>query len=650
MGRFRSVLFAAVALTVGLWFAVGLWLAPGLGGSVAVADVAGRWNVHGPSGGTVGEVEVGPDGTVWAGTGGAGVFASRDGGLSWQRRGGGLPTDVIVQGIAVSRSSASRVYLATYAHGAFRSDDAGATWHQIYRDSGVSDVAVDPTDPNIVYIATGTANYKSTDAGVTWTQLTIPNQTFFSSGVLEIAPSDPDVIYATDEPHLLRSDDAGATWHSTNTNTTFVEDIAVHPTDPMTVYAATFFDKVQKSTDGGVTWTTGTGLPDVFAYTVEIDRSQPTTVYAGTARGGYVYRSVDAGATWQPYRVGGATGVVKHIASAPASVVYAGMAYHGVFRSGDRGATWGLRTGGLVGSDVRALVSVPTSPSTVYAGTYGDGVHRSTNGGGSWSRRGLAGRVVNDLAVHRSLPLTVYAATDRGVYKTTDGGLTWRLTTSGFPGVNGIAVAPSNSAVVYAVNWGGMIKSVDAGRTWQRLSVPAEGGYWSVAVHPTRSGTVWVGDRLLSGNTVLRTTDGGRTWRFAAACPENYGPLDLTVDVRQPWVVYAGCEGYGVYRSLDSGATWRKITPAAIRTVTEVVVDPADSRRLYLGTYDGGDGVSGVYRSIDRGATWTRFSTGMTTTWTHSLAITSTSSALHAGTTSYGLDGGGGGVFTYRLK
>ncbi len=149
--------------------------------------------------------------------------------------------------------------------------------------------------------------------------------------------------------------------------------------------------------------------------------------------------------------------------------------------------------------------------------------------------------------------------------------------------------------------------------------------------------------------TVLRTTDSGRTWRSAVACPMHYGPRDLTVDVRQPWVVYAGCDSYGVYRSLDSGATWRRITPNAIETVTEVVVDPADSRRLYAGTYTG-SGVSGVYRSTDRGTTWTRFSTGMTTTWTHALAITSTSSALHAGTTGYGLDGGGGGVFTYRLK
>jgi photosystem II stability/assembly factor-like uncharacterized protein len=644
MGRVRYLLFAAAVLTVGLW------LAPGLSGRAGASHLPGQWSGHGPSGGSIGEVEIGPDGTVYAGTGAAGVFASRDGGLTWQRRGSGLAADVGVEGIAVSPSSASRVYLATYAHGAFRSDDAGASWRRIHPGGTVSDVAVDPTDPDTVYLGdAGAANYKSTDGGATWTQLTIPTQALFYSDVLEIAPSDPDVIYATDGPILLRSDDAGATWQGTNGYTTNVNDIAVHPTDPLTVYVATSFDEVQRSTDGGRTWTTGTGLPDLYAYTVEVDQAQPSIIYAGTTRYGYVYRSVDAGATWQPYRVSGATGEVRRITSAPGGVVYAGTAYHGVFRSADRGATWALRSAGLVGSDVRALVSVPASPSTVYAGTYGDGVYRTTDGGRTWSRRGLAGRFVNDLAVHRSSSRTVYAATDRGVYKTSDGGLTWRLITSGFAGVNGIAVAPSNAAVIYAVNYyAGVIKSVDAGRTWRSLSVPGYVSYWSVAVHPASSARVWVGAQ---GSTfsVLRSTDGGRTWRSALACPTHNESRDLTVDPRQPWVVYAGCEVHGVYRSLDRGVTWRKITPDAIRTVTEVVVDPADSRRLYAGTYSASTD-SGVYRSLDRGATWTRFSNGMTTTWTHSLAITSTSSVLHAGTTGYGLGGVGGGVFTYRLK
>jgi photosystem II stability/assembly factor-like uncharacterized protein len=644
MGRVRYLLLASVLL------AAGLWSPPGLGGTAAASHLTGQWSAHGPSGGRAFPLEIGPDGTVYAGTGGAGVFASRDGGLSWQRRSAGLPTDVGPTGIAVSRSSASRVYLSTLEHGAYRSDDAGVSWRRIHIGLTVMDVAVDPTDPDTVYLGdAGGVNYKSTDGGTTWTEMTIPTHRF-PIWDLEIAPSDPDVLYATDGQLLMRSEDAGATWHGTNGYTTNVHDISVHPTDPLTVYVATTFDMVQKSTDGGRTWTTGTGLPDLYAYTVEIDRSQPTTVYAGTARGGYAYRSVDAGATWQPHRVADATGAVGHIASGPAGVVYAGLAYHGVFRSADQGVSWTLRSTGLVGSDVRALVSVPSSPSTVYAGTYGDGVHRTTDGGRTWHRRGLVGRIVNDLSVHPSSPRTVYAATDRGVYRTTDAGLSWRRITSGVAGAgaHGVAVAPSNASVVYTVNWMGVSKSVDAGRTWQQLNVPPNAMYWSVAVHPTRSGTAWVGGQVLN-YTVLRTTDGGRTWRSSLACPMHSGPRDLTVDTRQPSVLYAGCETYGVYRSLDSGVTWRRVTPNAIRTVTEIVVDPADSRRLYAGTYTG-SGVSGVYRSIDRGLTWTRFSTGMTTTWTHSLAITSTSSTLHAGTTGYGLNGGGGGVFTYRLK
>jgi hypothetical protein len=72
MGRVRYLLFAAAVLTVGLW------LAPGLSGRAAAADPAGQWSAHGPSGGNVSEVEVGPDGTVYAGTGAAGVFTSRE--------------------------------------------------------------------------------------------------------------------------------------------------------------------------------------------------------------------------------------------------------------------------------------------------------------------------------------------------------------------------------------------------------------------------------------------------------------------------------------------------------------------------------------------------------------------------------------------
>ncbi|HEX2774001.1 MAG TPA: hypothetical protein VHN18_16445, partial [Micromonosporaceae bacterium] len=287
---------------------------------------------------------------------------------------------------------------------------------KIHHAASISTVAVDPTNPDVVYLghAAG-ANYKSTDGGLTWTQLTIPTQANFASDLIEIAPSDPRIIYATDAPSLLRSSDAGATWQGTNGYLSSVTDIAIHPTNPQILYAGTQFDSVQRSSDGGRTWTTGTGLPDLGVNAVAVDRSQPTTVYAGTAEPGTLYRSIDSGATWQRLSVSGVSGAVLDIVSADAGKVYVGTQYAGVYRSLDRGATWLHRTAGIRGTDVRDLLVMPAAPNTIFAATYGDGVHRSTDGGHTWTRRGLLGLKVGRLSTFSAAGQTLYAATDKGV-------------------------------------------------------------------------------------------------------------------------------------------------------------------------------------------------------------------------------------------
>lgn len=638
MAHLRSAATVLMALTIG---------AAGWAGPVTATHPPGKWTSYGPHGGTVTALERGPDGTFYAGTGGNGVFASVDGGTTWQRRGGGLPTDVGVSGIAASPTNATRVYLSSWAHGAYRSDDAGLSWRRIHHTSTVMDVAVDPVNPDIVILGNASSQtLRSTDGGTTWTALAPPNTTWFSTDIVEFAPSNPRIIYANEWSILWRSLDGGATWQGTNGYLPTVTDLAVHPTDPFTVYATTGWDGVQISNDGGLTWRTGTGMPDAWVSTVAIDPSTPSTVYAGTAPG-FIYRSVDSGATWQRFEIAGATGMPLDLLAAPGGTVLIGLDHgDGMFRSNDSALTWTRSSTGVAGHDVRALVVAQADPNVVLAGTYGDGVHRSADGGHSWARTGLDGLIVHELAMPSNSTQTVVAATDDGAYRSVDGGASWTHATPGIRGFFDITVAPSNPAVVYAGAWQSVFKSNDGGQTWQSLNVPQFEVYTAIAVHPTNPDIAWAGSHSTTEN-LLRTTDGGQSWQTAFTCHGR--PRDLAVDPRQPQILYAGCDGGGVYRSQDSGSTWQHITPLEVDETNAVVVDPLNSQHLYAGSFDG-SGISGVYRSLDGGATWSLFIEGMTTTWTHALAFAPTGSILHAGTTAYGLDGSGGGVFSYPIR
>ena len=178
-----------------------------------------------------------------------------------------------------------------------------------------------------------------------------------------------------------------------------VNDLAIHPRTPKTVYAGTGFQSadsgggVFKSTDGGLSWravNAGLGLNPVAA--LVIDRQNPATLYAGTV--GY-----------------------------------------GVFKSTDGGRRWRAVNAGMAQEYVQALAIDPQRPTTVYAGTYGkyNGVFKSTDSGRRWRavNTGLPAEHPNDrqmraLAIDPQRPTTVYAGDNDGVFKSTDGGRRWR--------------------------------------------------------------------------------------------------------------------------------------------------------------------------------------------------------------------------------
>jgi photosystem II stability/assembly factor-like uncharacterized protein len=288
--------------------------------------------------------------------------------------------------------------------------------------------------------------------------------------------------------------------------------IALHPTDPMILYAGAAKGLCKTTNGGQDDWPTY-GLGTYSPRAIVVSTSNPDLVYAGTHEVG-VYRSLDGGLSWEAVNEGITFREIRAMVIHPKDdqIVYAGTDGGGVFKTTNRGNSWKEINRGMIDKVVRTLIIDPEQPNTLYAGTW-HGVYKTTDGGKNWSADplGLYDVDVRTLALDPSNPKVIYAGTQpRGVYRSMDGGKTWKAGAKPLTEfIESMAIDPANPSHVYVGTRAGVFVSTDKADTFESAGLRWSNMAWTLIFDPkTNPPTLYYGG--VGG--VLKTTTRGFQW------------------------------------------------------------------------------------------------------------------------------------------
>jgi len=475
-------------------------------------------------------------------------------------------------------------YFGGTGGGVWESTDAGQTWTNIsdgfFEAGSVGAIAVALSDPNVIYVGTGTACprgnvspgigvYKSTDAGKTWTHAGLRDAGQISR--IRIHPTNPDLVYVavlgnvfgpSAERGIVRSSDGGKSWEKVLyvDERTGASDLSMDATNPRILYAGLWTVErkpwtidsgsqaggIFKSTDGGTTWTKlTTGLPTrvvVGKIGVSVSPAKPSRVWAQVEAAedqGGLYRSDDGGASWERVNkqrlLQQRAWYYTHVFADPADpdTVYA--LNTGFYKSTDGGRT--LQAYAVPHGDNHDLWINPNDPRVMINANDG-GANVSFNGAESWTGQMTQPTAeIYRVTVDTRFPYRVYGAQqDNSTTSVPSYGPMQFRGAVDFYSVGGgesghIAVDPRNPDIVYAGSHSGSITRMD---TSTRLTE-------SVRAYP----------QLLTGQRAL-----DMTYRFQWNAP-------IRISRHNADIVYHASQH--VHRTTDAGLSWEVISPDLTR-------------------------------------------------------------------------------------
>ncbi|MCG3212580.1 MAG: hypothetical protein FOGNACKC_06250 [Anaerolineae bacterium] len=322
-----------------------------------------------------------------------------------------------------------------------------ASWTQVgFSGQMVSQIAINPANPKVIYVGSSTVGfgvYKTTDGGISWTQIKsgLPGNVAVASLVVD--PQNSDVLYIGTYTvgtslygGVYKSINGGTSWSRilVRTNKSNFRSVAVDPRDSNVIYAIDSYqytNHVFKSVDSGNTWSVkDNGMTGFDPFKIVIDPADNKTLYLLSGRDG-IFKSVNGGTSWTAINNGLGTTYTQAFAIDPTNnqIIYTGVGRTGgVYKSTNGGGSWSLMASGLNSAQVSALLLDPTNPQTLYAattlsgGATGAGIYQTSDGALSWTPinegfpQDISSLFVNSVAIDPGIPKFVFASSTNGLW------------------------------------------------------------------------------------------------------------------------------------------------------------------------------------------------------------------------------------------
>jgi hypothetical protein len=528
--------------------------------------------------------------------------------------------------------SKATMYVGAPDGGCWKTTNGGTTWASISDDLsqlGVSGLAVDPNDPDIIYMLTGDGPgavssiwpsihnigvLKTTNGGTTWNPtgltFTAPNS---SRGYrLVMSPANSNILIAATNSGLYRTANGGTSWTNVQTSSSW-RDIVWHATNSNIVFA-TRSTGYYRSADAGATWTQITsGLTSSGRMAVDVSANQPTWVYVQN-ESGQVFRSTDNGLnfTLQGTRnVGGAPYYAMDIAVSQANANILDVAGLNHWQSTNAGVSWtqiGEWNNNAVGGTLEYVHAdhhyLVYNGSTLYSCNDGGIYTRPT--GGTWTD------LTSTLRISQLYRMGGSQTNANLIYTglQDNGSNRWQSPTNFTQvfGADGMetAVDPSNNNTVYInIQYGSLRRSFDGGNTF--TGIAPSGGQWVTPfeIDPNNSNTVYFG----GSSSLYKSTNQGTNWTNLNS---GAGNRQFKIAPSNSNIIYAANSNL-IKKTINGGTTWTTITgtlPVGANQITYLDISSNDPDHVWL-TMSGYTAADKVFETTNGGTTWNNISAGL---------------------------------------